>query len=49
MDSSEPIPVSFAQMEKDLISALESDVHSQLENEAKLRAISQRVSYDEFR
>lgn len=48
MDS-EPIPVSFAQMEQDLFSALESDTRSQLENNAKMRAISQRVSYDEFR
>lgn len=48
MDS-DSIPVSFAQLEKDLISALESDARSQVENDAKLKAISQRVSYDEFR
>ncbi|XP_057369596.1 coiled-coil domain-containing protein 103-like [Daphnia carinata] len=48
MDS-DSIPVSFAQLEKDLISALESDARNQVENDAKLRAISQRVSYDEFR
>lgn len=45
----EPIPVSFAQLEKDLTSALDSDARSQMENDAKLKAISQRVSYDEFR
>ena len=48
MDS-EPIPVSFAQLEKDLYSALELDTRNQVENDAKLRAVSQRVSYDEFR
>lgn len=49
MDS-ESIPVNFAQMEKDLMLALEIDARNQAENDAKLRAISQRVkTYDEFR
>lgn len=46
---SQPIPICFAQMERDLYAALETDTQNQLENEAKLRAVSQRVSYEEFR
>ena len=49
MDS-EPLPISFVQMERDLYVALEKDTRAQLENEAKLRATSQKVnSYEEFR
>lgn len=48
MDS-EPIPVCFTQLEQDLFAALETDATNQLENEAKLRAVSQRVSYEEFK
>jgi len=47
MDS-EPIPVCFTQLEQDLFAALETDATNQLENEAKLRAVSQRVSYEYF-
>ena len=50
MDSAEPsIPVCFAQLEQDLFAALETDATNQIENEAKLRAVSQRVSYEEFK
>lgn len=46
----ETIPIHFAQMERDLLVALEIDARNQAENDAKLRAVSQRVkTYDEFR
>ncbi len=46
----ESLPLCFVQMEKDLYVALETDTQRELENEAKFRAIAQKVStYDEFR
>lgn len=47
--NSDPTPNCFAQMEQDLQAALENETRTQLENDAKIRAINQRVSYDEFR
>ena len=46
----ESLPLCFVQMEKDLYVALESDTQRELENEAKFRAVAQKVStYEEFR
>jgi hypothetical protein len=38
----------FAELEKDLETALEQDRRYQLENEVKTRAITQVSNYDEF-
>lgn len=46
----EPLSFRFTQMEHELFAAMESDARSQLENDAKFRAVAQKVStYDEFR
>ncbi|XP_017296346.1 coiled-coil domain-containing protein 103 [Kryptolebias marmoratus] len=41
--------IDFSALEKDLQAAVESERRYQRENEAKLRAVSQRVSYEQFR
>ena len=46
----EQLPLCFIQMEQDLYAALETDTQRELENDAKFRAVSQKVSsYEEFR
>ena len=39
----------FEQMEQDLCVALKQEVDNRLENDAKIRAVSQNVTYEEFK
>ncbi|MEQ2201018.1 hypothetical protein XENOCAPTIV_006334 [Xenoophorus captivus] len=41
--------IDFAALEKELQAAVESERRYQRENQAKLRAVSQGVGYDQFR
>ncbi|XP_015225947.1 coiled-coil domain-containing protein 103 [Cyprinodon tularosa] len=41
--------IDFSALEKELQGAVESERRYQRENQAKLRAVSQRVGYDQFR
>ena len=46
----EPDDINFVELERELRSAIEQDQRRALQNDAKLRAVQQRVgSYDEFR
>lgn len=41
--------IDFSALEKELKAAVESESKYQRENQAKLRAVSQGVDYDQFR
>lgn len=41
--------IDFSALEKELQVAVESERRHQRENDAKLRAVCQRTSYDQFR
>ncbi|XP_070704783.1 coiled-coil domain-containing protein 103 [Pempheris klunzingeri] len=49
MARSERDVINFSALESELQAAVESDRRRTRENDAKLRAVSQRVSYREFR
>ncbi|XP_030592235.1 dynein axonemal assembly factor 19 [Archocentrus centrarchus] len=41
--------IDFSALERELQAAVESERRNRRENEAKLRAVGQRVAYDQFR
>ncbi|XP_047427894.1 coiled-coil domain-containing protein 103 [Mugil cephalus] len=49
MATSQRDVIDFSALEKELQAAVDSERRHERENEAKLRAVSQRVSYDQFR
>ncbi|KAM6966493.1 dynein axonemal assembly factor 19 [Tautogolabrus adspersus] len=49
MASSQRDVIDFSALERELQGAIESEQKYKRENEAKLRAVGQRVSYDQFR
>ncbi|XP_020496645.1 coiled-coil domain-containing protein 103 [Labrus bergylta] len=49
MASSQRDVIDFSALERELQGAIKSEQKYKRENEAKLRAVSQRVSYDQFR
>ncbi|XP_074553426.1 dynein axonemal assembly factor 19 [Halichoeres trimaculatus] len=49
MASSQRDVIDFSALEKELQGAIESERRYRRENDAKLRAVNQRVSYDQFR
>uniref|UniRef100_UPI0037E7C834 coiled-coil domain-containing protein 103 n=1 Tax=Semicossyphus pulcher TaxID=241346 RepID=UPI0037E7C834 len=49
MASSQGDVIDFSALERELQGAIESEQRYKRENDAKLRAVSQRVSYSQFR
>ncbi|XP_041634364.1 coiled-coil domain-containing protein 103 [Cheilinus undulatus] len=49
MASSQRDVINFSALERELQGAIESEQKYKRENEAKLRAVNQKVSYDQFR